>query len=143
MDIHKVVTATAAAILIVGSLAFADSIKAELAQEKAHSHMPVCAKGPKNDEPRCHSHVATDGNGSPQITVLPAGLGPTQFHAAYASETTAPSIGPKQIIAIVDAYDHPFAYNDLTVYSQTFGIPVLPQCTGPIAFSATPWTIAP
>ena len=32
-------------------------------------------------------------------------------------------------IAIVDAYDYPTAYDDLTVFSKQFGLPVLPQCS--------------
>jgi len=38
--------------------------------------------------------------------------------------------GGSQTIAIVDAYDYPTAYNDLTVFSKQFGLPVLPQCSG-------------
>ncbi len=37
--------------------------------------------------------------------------------------------GGSQTIAIVDAYDYPTAYNDLTVFSTQFGLPVLPQCS--------------
>ena len=37
--------------------------------------------------------------------------------------------GGSQTIAIVDAYDYPTAYNDLTVFSNQFGLPVLPQCS--------------
>ena len=37
--------------------------------------------------------------------------------------------GGLETIAIVDAYDYPTAYNDLTVFSKQFGLPVLPQCS--------------
>lgn len=37
--------------------------------------------------------------------------------------------GGSKTIAIVDAYDYPTAYNDLTVFSKQFGLPVLPQCS--------------
>lgn len=48
-----------------------------------------------------------------------------------ATSTTNPS-GGGGTIAIVDAYDYPTAYNDLTVFSQKFNLPVLPQCSGSI-----------
>ena len=37
--------------------------------------------------------------------------------------------GGSKTIAIVDAFDYPTAYNDLTVFSNQFGLPVLPQCS--------------
>ncbi len=37
--------------------------------------------------------------------------------------------GGSQTIAIVDAYDYPTAYNDLTAFSDQFGLPVLPLCS--------------
>jgi kumamolisin len=37
--------------------------------------------------------------------------------------------GGSGTIAIVDAYDYPTAYNDLTVFSEQFGLPVLPECS--------------
>lgn len=37
--------------------------------------------------------------------------------------------GGSQTIAIVDAYDYPTAYKDLTVFSNQFGLPVLPACS--------------
>lgn len=132
MNTHKLIAAAALATVALGSIAFADSIKSELAHEKGHNS-PVCARGA--EEVRCHARVETDAKGAPQAATLPAGLGPRQFHAAYASATSAST---KQIIAIVDAYDHPNAYSDLVTYSQTFGIPVLPQCSGSIASSNVP-----
>lgn len=100
------------------------------------NHVPVCPRGGNSsDSVRCHAHVITDKNGTPNVTAAPAGYGPAQFHAAYSSATTAPS---KQIIAIVDAYDDPSALSDLNVYSQTYGIPTMPQCSGPVLSSAVP-----
>ncbi len=40
--------------------------------------------------------------------------------------------GGSRTIAIVDAYDYPTAYNDLTAFSKQFGLPVLPQCSATI-----------
>ncbi len=41
-------------------------------------------------------------------------------------------IGGSQTIAIVDAYDYPTAYQDLTVFSNQFGLPALVQCSGSV-----------
>jgi kumamolisin len=43
--------------------------------------------------------------------------------------------GGSQTIAIVDAYDYPTAYNDLSVFSNQFGLPVLSPCSGENATS--------
>jgi subtilase family serine protease len=42
-------------------------------------------------------------------------------------------VGGSQTIAIVDAYDYPTAYTDLTTFSNQFNLPVLPQCSSPTA----------
>jgi subtilase family serine protease len=43
--------------------------------------------------------------------------------------------GGSQTIAIVDAYDYPTAYNDLTVFSEQFALPALPQCSATVTES--------
>jgi subtilase family serine protease len=43
--------------------------------------------------------------------------------------------GGSQTIAIVDAYDYPTAYNDLTKFSNQFNLPVLPQCSSTMTTS--------
>ncbi len=75
----------------------------------------------------------TDAQANPAATTSPTGYGPAQFHGAYSLPTTASSL---RTIAIVDAYDDPTIRNDLSVYSQTYGIPDLPTCTSPSAASA-------
>jgi subtilase family serine protease len=124
---------TTIGIISIASFAFAQGLPeqaSDTAVEHAQSHAPVCPGPSGKGDARCHAHVATDKGGTPSITTLPAGLSPAQIHAAYATQTTSAS--PK-VIAIVDAYNDPNIYNDLTVYSQTFGIPVLPQCNAPVA----------
>jgi len=98
------------------------------------SHAPVCPGPTSFGSARCHAHVIVDQQGSPKALAAPAGYGPTQLHV-YTSQVNAPT---RQTIAIVDAYDDPKIYNDLTKYSNTYHIPVLPQCAGPAASSATP-----
>ena len=46
------------------------------------------------------------------------------------SGTTVNPNGGSGVIAIIDAFDYPQASNDLTVFSQQFGLPVLPACSG-------------
>jgi subtilase family serine protease len=102
----------------------------EQANSHAQNHIPVCPGPNTAGDVRCHAHVATDKGGTPAAGVLPGGLGPIGIHSAYTSQTTTAT--PK-VIAIVDAYNDPNIYNDLTTYSNTYGIPVLPQCSGPVA----------
>ncbi len=97
-------------------------------------HAAVCAPGQK-DAVRCHARVATDKGGSPSVSPTPSGLSPAQLHSAYASAVNAPNA---QIIAIVDAYDHPLILSDLNTYSAQFGIPAMQACNGPVAASPVP-----
>jgi subtilase family serine protease len=98
----------------------------QAANGHADSHA-VCP-GAESLSARCHAQVVTDANGNPNATTAPTGYGPVQFHTAYSLPTTSGSL---RTIAIVDAYDDPTIRNDLTVYSNTYGIPDLPTCTSP------------
>jgi subtilase family serine protease len=124
--------------LIIVSVPFvagaANAKSEQVVSEHAQAHAPVCAKE-NNGEARCHARVVVDAKGAPAVTSLPAGFGPNAFHAAYGSVTTAST---KQIIAIVDAYDHPYILSDLNFYSTTYGIPTMTACVGPVASSVTP-----
>jgi subtilase family serine protease len=82
---------------------------------------------------RCHAQVVTDSKGNPNATISPTGYGPAQFHGAYGLPNTGSSV---KTIAIVDAFDDPSIRNDLTVYSNTYGIPDLPTCSSPSSASA-------
>lgn len=97
-------------------------------------HERVCNQGDQ-DSAGCNARVITDSAGKARTNTLPSGFGPTEFHNAYTAQTT---VSGKQIIAIVDAYDHPNILSDLNTYSKTFGIPTLPSCSGPIANSLVP-----
>ena len=74
---------------------------------------------------RSCSPAAAGCCGAATPAALPAGLGPADYHKAYALPTNAAKV---QTVAIVDAFDDATIYNDLTTYSTTFGIPVLPMC---------------
>lgn len=58
-------------------------------------------------------------------SAAPSGLSPAQVVKAYNFSAIA-NQGQGQIIAIIDAFDHPNAEADLGVFSSTFG---LPPCT--------------
>lgn len=89
---------------------------------------PVCPGPSGNGDLRCHARVVTDPQGKPTTNVTPAGYGPAQFQGAYGvTGLNAPS---GTILAIVDAYDDPNIYSDLTTYSQQYNLPVLPKCGG-------------
>lgn len=112
----------------------ADALPGNNQSSVAEQHKPVCAPGAKG-EVHCHSRVIVDGQGSPKVTPLPAGFGPSAFHSAYTTQTTTTS---KQIIAIVDAYDHPNILSDLNTYSAKFVIPTMSACVGPVASAQSP-----
>lgn len=89
------------------------------------NHIPVCAPTTK-DKVRCYSRVIVDDNGKPKAKKMPNGYGPEQFLSAYSLNGKTTS---NQIIAIIDAYDHPNITSDLRTYSKTFHLPLLKDCS--------------
>jgi subtilase family serine protease len=77
---------------------------------------------------RCHSHVVTDKNGTPNASSTPTGYGPVQFQTAYGLPSS--TAGSGQTIGIVDAYDDPNIESDLGVYSSQYGLPSCTTATG-------------
>lgn len=61
----------------------------------------------------------------PALSVAPAGLTPQQVKVAYGLDQLKAQ-GEGQVIAIVDAFDHPKIESDLAVFNNTFK---LPACT--------------
>jgi subtilase family serine protease len=77
---------------------------------------------------RCMSNVIVDTQGQPKIIASPSvGYGPNNFLAAYSLGTGTSSTN--KTIAIVDAYDQPNIFSDLTTYSNNYAIPSLRQCS--------------
>jgi subtilase family serine protease len=93
-----------------------------------HANYHAVCPGAETGDARCHAQVVSDQQGNPDASTSPTGYGPAQFHGAYSLPTTTASL---KTIAIVDAYDDPTIRNDLTVYSNTYGIQDLPTCTSP------------
>lgn len=75
----------------------------------------------------CLAKVRARADGTVQAAAthasLPAGLSPAQLRSAYG---VPQSIGGR--VAVIVAYDDPSAKTDLDQYSQTFALPVLPNC---------------
>ncbi|HLY60723.1 MAG TPA: S53 family peptidase [Terriglobia bacterium] len=90
---------------------------------------------------RAHTnHVVIDGRQNRKGNGAPAGETPASLSCVYAvvsnltsgcpiATSKATPSGGFGTIAIVDAYDYPTAYNDLSVFSNQFNLPKLPQCT--------------
>jgi subtilase family serine protease len=78
----------------------------------------------------CHAHVVTQTDGTTPLATISYvnGYGPADLAAAYkwADPTGSTWFGTGPTVAIVDAYDNPNAYSDLTAYRSQFG---LPPCT--------------
>lgn len=99
-------------------------------KEKNHSRVCVTTN---DGSASCHAQVVVDNSGVPvsedQITPDassgPAGYGPANFLSAY---NLSGKSATHQIIAIVDAYDDPNIYSDLSTYSTFFGIKKLSSC---------------
>jgi hypothetical protein len=114
--------------LLVAAVALLATIGSTSASATAHpdqvGQMRACTTG----QLRCGAIVVTRGGRvlrAATPAALPAGFGPADYHKAYVLPATAATV---RTVAIVDAYDDATIYNDLTAYSTTFGLPVLPRC---------------
>lgn len=126
---RKLVTAVGVAVVAVVS-----SGTAANGAVHALGNRAVCVRVTAGYE-RCLSRMVTVGGRtlaatSPRALRRAAGesgppYGPAALHKAYRLPTAAPR---PQTIAIVDAHSNPTVYRDLTGFSRTFGIPVLPRC---------------
>jgi len=95
------------------------------ASAKPNKH--VCGSAAEGSA-RCHARVVTDAKGNPAITAAPNGYGPADIQSAYSLPSATAGAG--RTIAIVDAYDHPYAANDLDTYRSTYGLPACTTATG-------------
>lgn len=90
----------------------------------------ACASVPVG-QARCNALIAQLSNSAQALSVQPfanstggsAPYGPSNFHSAYNLPTTASGT---PTVAIVDAYNDPYANSDLATYRSTYG---LPACT--------------
>src|SRR5262249_6010093 len=123
------------------------------AAQTEHNDFPVetpssTHEGPKDRGARAHTNhfiLFRPDRTSQAVARIPVGETPGSLACVYQTSTASLStgcpitgnlssgnnglpnpVGGSQTIAIVDAYDYPTAYNDLTVFSNQFGLPVLP-----------------
>ena len=89
----------------------------------AHSRK-VCTTAQSAGTARCNAIIVTDSSNKPLATSSPQGYGPSAFKAAYGARNTATAH-----LAIIVAYDAPNIASDLTIFSKTFGLSPLPNCT--------------
>ena len=87
-------------------------------------HHAACSAPPVGFA-HCQAIVDVDAQGDPVSSATPGGLAPASIESAYGFPTGS-SAGAGKTIAIVDAYDDPYAEADLGVFSSQFG---LPPCT--------------
>ena len=97
------------------------------------NHRPACPGPVARGEARCHLQIRTDieaqamdARGRLTVSGPRGGYYPADLRQAYALTAASGSAGSGQVVAIVDAFDHPKAENDLGVYRRQFG---LPPCT--------------
>jgi subtilase family serine protease len=92
----------------------------------AHKDKAVCAKAQGPDTAGCDAKVVTNVDGVTPLatTSYLYGYGPADLASAYNLTS-----GATPWVAIVDAYDNPNAFNDLTAYRSQFGLPSCPLTT--------------
>jgi len=94
----------------------------------ARSHRAVCPGPSAAGTARCNSLIVTDAAGHPLATTTPAGYGPADLQSAYALPSA--TAGALQTVAIVDAYNDPYAESDLAVYRSQYGLPACTTANG-------------
>ena len=146
---YRFVALTAAAMLIA---MLGPSATAAGSPTWSHRDSRVCGPSPV-DQAACASFARVlYANGAQYHATSPADLGRAARAAASVSYT---AVGirnaygitaqgdPSRVIAIVDAYDNPDAYRNLSTYRSTMGLPAIDNCslatlTGLASSSASP-----
>ncbi|HET9721375.1 MAG TPA: S53 family peptidase [Solirubrobacteraceae bacterium] len=120
--------------LAVGLLAVPASALA-LPHSNAHglSSRHVCA-APTAGQASCDALRVTTSTGktfkakpTPNATI--AGYHPADLQSAYNLATASAGSGAGQTVAIVDAYNDPYAASDVATYRSQFGLPALGTCS--------------
>jgi hypothetical protein len=90
---------------------------------------PACAAPESRTEASCFALQRTDVRGTVGLlSAEPQGFGPEQLQAAY--RLPSDTAGDGELVAIVDAFDHPTAEQDLAVYRQQFGLAPCTSASG-------------
>jgi subtilase family serine protease len=116
----KLLAGRAAAIAAVIGLGVASPVAAQAAPSaKASSHVKVCP-APSHGYASCNA-IRNDAKSAPALTTPPAGYSAADLRSAYnltvpVQTSASKFVSNGQTVAIVDAYDAPYAENDLNVY---------------------------
>jgi subtilase family serine protease len=110
----------ALSLVVVGLVPDASGAQASPTPGGGTENRPTCPAAPP-ESARCHAHVVTDGNGKPLASSGPTGKNPADLQSAY--NLASASAGGGQTVAIVDAYNDPYAESDMNTYRAKFGIP--------------------
>jgi subtilase family serine protease len=131
--IHRVTSAATAAILAVGGLALASSTPAQ-AKPLGYRLTSSCAAAPVGFA-RCMAMVRTmitslsaSGDAVTPHATSPSGKSPVNLQSAY--NLPSSTAGSGQTVAIVDAYNDPYAEADLAVYRSYFGLSACTTANG-------------
>ncbi len=76
-----------------------------------------------------HANNGKAFNAKPQATSTVAGYHPADLQSAYNLAAASASNGSGQTVAIVDAYNDPYAASDVGTYRSNFGLPALATCS--------------
>lgn len=117
--------------LLFATLPVGSALALPHSSEKGLSHRRVCAAVAAGFA-RCDSELVITSSGRPfdgksQATSGPAGYHPLDLQGAYALPSS--SQGGGQTVAIVDAYNDPYAASNLAKYRSTFNLPALSTCS--------------
>ena len=102
--------------------------------------------GPPTNERACGTPaegraacLAVQHHGRNSTGAPPAGYAATDIESAYGLASSAAKSGAGVTVAIVDAYDDPNAYNDLSQYRSTEKLPAIASCApSQLAGSSSP-----
>lgn len=94
---------------------------AAFAAPSAHAHWARSCAVTTGPSASCNALLNTDAKGSSPAVTAPSGYGPSDLISAY--KLPASSKAGTPTVAIVDAYNDPYAASDLAVYRKQFGLP--------------------
>ena len=126
------------AVLSVASCLAPHAAQARPTFSRSRSNRPshVCGK-PRSGRVMCLSVQVPSVRASSQDAIGPAfegsgelgGLSPADLRAAYGLQQIQPGELSGGTIGIVDAFNDPNAYSDMTVYRETYGLPPCKEAT--------------
>ena len=112
--------------LIGGLVAFAGPA---LAAPSSNSRWMRSCDSPSSGNASCNAILNTDAKSPSQgAAAAPAGYSPSNLQSAY--KLPSSTAGGGQTVAIVDAYNDPYAATDLATYRSQYGLPGCTTSTG-------------